>query len=159
MKTTTLTKVLKFCRTHDRFTFKEFDKRFGPYPSTGFNYLSMLVHAGFVNRYARGKYCISFKPPLNITSSGLKERSYGTKKSDVQKIKVQPGDTLTVTIGSGGSAGSSTYHPPIGSYTIADDGSIQVVNAVYTGGTPGYSTRPATNWEKLKYRYFNLVGK
>ena len=74
---TTLGKVLTYCHKTPNFTFGQFEKKFGKYPCGATNYLSMLVRAGYVDRYARGKYSVRFKPSLGLNYGRLKQEAYG----------------------------------------------------------------------------------
>lgn len=78
--TTTIERVLKYCNTHCNFTWKQFEKKFGPYPCTATNYLSQLVHAEYVDRYARGKYYVEMPPPVTMSTSQLKDEAKSFRK-------------------------------------------------------------------------------
>ncbi len=72
---TILRKVMMYCYTKPEFTWKQFEKRFDRYPGTATNYLSLLVQAKYVDKYAKGKYRIKRFPSLYITFKTLKEEA------------------------------------------------------------------------------------
>lgn len=75
---TKLERVLSFVSSHPLFVWSDFIKYFKcQYPCTETNYLSMLVRAGYVRRYARGKYQVNAYFSTRISYSDLKKEAYG----------------------------------------------------------------------------------
>lgn len=75
MKSSKFDKVIAYVKEKRAFTFKDFEKKFGSYSSTEFNYLRQLVEAKIVVKPRAGIYYLNDKIPKNLNTAELLRRS------------------------------------------------------------------------------------
>lgn len=71
MKNSKFDKVITYVKAKRVFTFKDFEKKFGSYSSTEFNYLKQLVEAKIIAKPRPGIYYLNSKVPKNLNTTEL----------------------------------------------------------------------------------------